>query len=447
VAGQAYRELIAEHADNPLAATLHVDQAATNAELMEKMNLPLGQLGDRTTQLRLVKALVDGDKYLNSILDRRGIALDSDELAKIRRAVASGMQQGHETLARFAKGDYRADPNADRFPPLDSPPNETLTIKMLFDIYNGETKVSPATEKRWIGVLRAFMQFCGHDDVRRVTEDDVLRWKAHLLASGRSNRTIGDVYLASFKAVCNYALRNKLLPSNPAAGVTITQTKRVKKRERGFTETEALTILAATLVPASERTSVEFAAARRWVPWLCAYSGARVNEITQMRAIDLHVVRSEGHDVHCMNITPEAGTVKNGEARDVALHPHLIEMGFLDYVKTRRGRHLFYDPGRYRSGKTGNPHYKKVGEKLAAWVRGIGVDDPNVQPNHGWRHRFKSMSRGKIDADIRDRIQGHALRTEGEEYGDLWAWTMFEQVSKLPKYDVAKLASLVATAS
>ena len=33
-----------------------------------------------------------------------------------------------------------------------------------------------------------------------------------------------------------------------------------------------------------------------------------------------------------IRITPEAGTVKTDEARDVVLHPHLIELGFPEFV-------------------------------------------------------------------------------------------------------------------
>lgn len=120
-----------------------------------------------------------------------------------------------------------------------------------------------------------------------------------------------------------------------------------------------------------------------------------------------------------MFITPEAGSVKDGEARTVALHPHLLEQGFPDAVRGKVGP-LFYDPARYRGGAEGNPQYKKTGEHLAGWVRELGVDDPLVAPNHGWRHRFKSQAREvRMSDEIRDVIQGHVPRTEGETYGDV----------------------------
>jgi hypothetical protein len=71
--------------------------------------------------------------------------------------------------------------------------------------------------------------------------------------------------------------------------------------------------------------------------------------------------------------------------REVPLHSHLIEQGLLDYAKSRGTRPLFYDPGRSRGGKDSNPHYKKVSERIAEWVRSLGIDE-GVAPNHGWRH-------------------------------------------------------------
>lgn len=157
--------------------------------------------------------------------------------------------------------------------------------------------------------------------------------------------------------------------------------KQVKRR--GFTDSEANKILSAALAPCSSLISPEHAAARRWVPWICAYTGARVNEITQLRQEDLLTVA--GH--WAIRITPEAGTVKNNEARLVPLHPHLIDQGFAEYVRKRKFGPLFYSPAR-RKKEFGRTQYETVGRKLAKWVRGLGILDKTVGPNHGWRHRL-----------------------------------------------------------
>jgi hypothetical protein len=54
------------------------------------------------------------------------------------------------------------------------------------------------------------------------------------------------------------------------------------ERDKGFDGKEAETILSATLLKPSDKISIEMAMARRWVPWICAYTGGRVNEITPL---------------------------------------------------------------------------------------------------------------------------------------------------------------------
>ena len=119
-----------------------------------------------------------------------------------------------------------------------------------------------------------------------------------------------------------------------------------------------------------------------------------------------------------LRITPAAGAVKGGKARDVPLNPHLAEQGLIEFVLGCAEGPLFYDAERPRGGSAFNPPYQKVGARLARWVREIGVDDPHVDPNHGWRHLFKTVARRvRMRDEVRDGIAGHAPRTVGEAYG------------------------------
>ena len=83
--------------------------------------------------------------------------------------------------------------------------------------------------------------------------------------------------------------------------------KKTARPHKAFNTDEIKIILRASL--AITDTATASAAARRWVPWLCAYTGARVGEIMQLRGVD--VVEQDG--VNVIAITPEAGTVKMGQ--------------------------------------------------------------------------------------------------------------------------------------
>ena len=157
----------------------------------------------------------------------------------------------------------------------------------------------------------------------------------------RNPRTVRDTYLAAIKAVFRWAKGNAKIAINPTADLQIRVPKRRRTREAGFTDEEAILILRATLEPPPKKLSPERVFARRWIPWLCAYSGARVREIAQLRREDVKMING----IWTMKITPEAGSVKNDNFREVPFHPHLIEQGFLEEALAREGP-LFFNPAR-----------------------------------------------------------------------------------------------------
>jgi len=162
--------------------------------------------------------------------------------------------------------------------------------------------------------------------------------------------------------------------------------------EKAFTDEQAKTILIATLATPSHLISTETRAARRWVPWICAYSGARVNEITSLRPTDIQPFGK----IWCIIIKLEL--TKTDNVRRVPIHRHLVEQGFLEFVEQRRriGLPLFYNPARARGGKNANPQWQKVAERLGDWVRD-SLHVVGVAPNHGWRHLFKAVARACRD--------------------------------------------------
>src|SRR6202043_3594937 len=152
-------------------------------------------------------------------------------------------------------------------------------------------------------------------------------WAEGLINRERSPVTVRDVWVIACRTVFAWAIGKKLISRNPFTGWRITVPKRIITREtKAFTDDEINTVLRAALA-IDPRTKGD--AAKRWCPWLAAYSGARMGELTQLRGVD--IVEQDG--IHAMKISPEAGTTKTGMARTVPLHEHLIEQGFLTFVK------------------------------------------------------------------------------------------------------------------
>jgi integrase len=246
------------------------------------------------------------------------------------------------------------------------------------------------------------------------------------------------VWLPAAKTVFEWGLSQKHIRNNPFATVKIDVPKVAVLREEGkaFRPEEAQVILRASLAITNTRDA--FPRAKRWVMWLCAYSGARSGEITQLRGIDV----TQRGDFYVMKLTPEAGSIKTGNARTVPLHTHLIDQGFVEFVRTQGSGPLFYnaraaDPTEEDPLNPERSPSIKTRGRLGAWVRDLGITDPEVGPTHGWRHTFQRIAdRACIAEKMSDAITGHAAATIGRKYGPPTVEDMAEALKKFPRYVV-----------
>lgn len=316
---------------------------------------------------------------------------------------------------------------------------QSVPLLALYGGYAAAQGVTAGVRIEWRRYIEQLIKHLGQDDASLITTEQLLEWRDALLQENTRTGEQRDPvtvkkYITAIRATLNWAVQERKLPANAAASVVVRVPKKAKLRERDFTEAEAKTILEATLRAPKARLSPSYARAQRWIPWLLAYTGARVNELSQLRGEDIQ----ELEGIWSVRITPEAGTVKAKEARTVPLHEHLISQGFLAIVKANGPGPLFYEPSRQRVDAEGNRHFKKVGERLAKWVRAdVGITDPGIHPNHAWRHTFKSQSYlVDIEERVVDAIQGHAPQTTGRKYGRPPLKALADAIAKLPRYQV-----------
>jgi integrase len=326
-----------------------------------------------------------------------------------------------EAMARTAErdeGDFGGQPShpllTSAEPVIAELPRVSLTG--LFDDYISSRKLlgkGAESERRWDPVFRDLRKFLRHDDARRLTKKDVLNWRDQLLQT-RSPKTVRDVWLTALRTVLNWAVREDRISQNVAADVRQDVQARKRVRERGYTDVEAARLLnAVNVYERGERESQKLADAKRWVPILAAFTGARVTELTQLRKQD--VVKKDGR--WTIRITPDAGSVKTNQFRDVPLHRQIINLGFVEFVEASPSGALFYDEANTKNALTGA---RVVSGRISSWLNGLGVVPAGVAPNHGWRHRFKTVGRELGYSDrVVDAICGHASRTSGDDYGEV----------------------------
>jgi site-specific recombinase XerD len=120
----------------------------------------------------------------------------------------------------------------------------------------------------WRSHVAGFVSYIANDDACSIRRGDVVKWKQHLIELGNTPKTINDSKLAALKTIFRWGVENELLQHNPATGVTICRAKKAGERMLGFEPEETATILRAAVKQANP--------VYRWVPLLCAQSGARV---------------------------------------------------------------------------------------------------------------------------------------------------------------------------
>jgi hypothetical protein len=232
-----------------------------DAELRKAVRPVLADAGE-TAQFLATKRLVLNGEARDSFLDW----LYEDLAAAL-----------HE-LIRVAQGDYRDDKYAERFPKFEGP-DSGETPQQLFDQWVAEKRPALSTVESWSYVFAAMAAHFQDRSAASITADEAQDWISGLVGPKRSGRTVDNNYISASKTIFGWATEHKRTPRNPFANVKVTvQRKRSLRETKAFLPDERRTILKAALGVVDTDTGDK--AARRWVPWLCAYTGARPGEIT-----------------------------------------------------------------------------------------------------------------------------------------------------------------------
>jgi integrase len=264
--------------------------------------------------------------------------------------------------------------------------------------------------------MAKFVKLIEHDEATQVTPQDIVRFKEHLgkkcLAAPTINR-----YLSAIKSPLSWAKDNLKIAANPGAGIKYDSKGGAKKKVRrlGYDDNQARIILLAA--------SRENKSHRRWIPWVCAFTGCRLDEVAGRHARDIKRVGS----TWVLDI-PEG---KNeGAARRIPLHSKLVAEGFIDYWRALpKDGPLFPDLKDGRYGRAGTAT-KNIGRWLRQVQKETGillVEEPRFAPSHSWRHRFKSEARrvGEdrkpiMSEETSDALTGHYEGRVSRDYGEYY---------------------------
>ncbi|KTT37010.1 integrase [Pseudomonas oryzihabitans] len=349
---------------------------------------------------------------------------------------------------------------------------KTKTITEVFEAYrqsrlldgdNRATRTSLAEAK---GTLARFVEMFDDLPVTSITRSTALEYRAKLTAfplqmSGASKLTANELIaraqseglptlsaatirnrLRTVGAILGFAVRMGWIQENPidesgvakAAGAAAGKSKGARRR-KDYTADELGTIFRSPLFTAEgwRPARKDYGKALYWLPILMYYTGARREELCQLRASD--VQQDEG--IPFLSILgladddDDGRTVKTESSRRrVPLHPDLLALGFMDYHKGLPSNgQLFPSLHADRQGYYG----RNIGKTWRSYLQDVVALESSAMPSHGFRHTFKTLSRQVgIPEDVHDAITGHSDGSVSREYGGMPLSRMLEELQRYP---------------
>jgi integrase len=360
----------------------------------------------------------------NQFLASRGEPLAPAAMDMFLRAMVREALGATSLLRRRAAGDYTLSERPTSSMAMPERERTSTAIgytsgMQLFEAYIPVAKLAPETTKRWRGVFTELDAHLAGRGFDALSDGEAQEWVTSLVTPKRSAETVKQINLTALKALGRWAVKQRRIARNPFEDCSIKIPKKTYNRETKAYSTDEIRLILSN-ASAIQDTRSPSMAARRWVFWICAYTGARAGEITQLRGQD--IVERDG--IKAIRITPEAGANKTKRARIVPIHEHLIAQGLLNYAKVKGSGPLFYNGSTSDTANTSsdvtNPKRARsvnVRSNLARWIRSIGISDTEVGPTHGWRHSFKQIAdRCGISDRVSDAITGHTPPSKGREY-------------------------------
>jgi len=247
--------------------------------------------------------------------------------------------------------------------------------------------------------------------------------------------------LRVLSAVLGFGIHLGIIQENPviASGVASRLAKSIAKaggsrRRKDYTREELKVIFSSQLYTSEgwSPPKKDLGRSLYWVPLLALYTGARREELTQLFARD---VKKSPEGISYLSILEadddDERTVKTvGSRRAVPLHPDLITLGFLDYVKgVPKDGQLFPQLTPNSEGWYG----KGFGKHWTKYLRGVVKLETTASPSHGFRHTFKTLCRGAgIPEEVHDALTGHSDGSVSRDYGSMPLERLAKEIPKFP---------------
>ena len=271
-----------------------------------------------------------------------------------------------------------------------SEPTAPRSLASLLEIWKRQRQPAASSQNDMQTAIRLFERVNGPLAFSDITDEHVRKFKSALIDLDLKNATKSKLW-SMMRALLNTAKEDALLAVNPFTNVSLRLEDDSSSR---------VIFNAAELSKLFDRLEDK---EEWWLTRLALYTGARLGEICQLEHED---IRKEA-DHWEINIRDDPAADRRVKTRNslrrVPIHNQLIADGFLDWIKSKKGR-LF--------GLSSSVASKRLNRR----IKSIGIGGKG-KVLHSLRHTFKTAAREVMGEEFNDKITGHAAQSVGQTYG------------------------------
>jgi integrase len=317
-------------------------------------------------------------------------------------------------------------PLAETLPPaIAAAPAGMMLDGELIDLWAKERGVLPQGIAAHRAVARWFYERTARKPVAEIIRADVIAFKTRMIEEGQSAANI-KMKLSRLRTLLQWAFLNDHATANVGTGIVMLDRAVGKNKRTEFDLASLRAIFGSPVFSEGLRPSDGKGEAAYWLPLLALFTGARMEELGQLRPDDVKQHRypdSDGHECTAwvISIREDVGEglrLKNAESeRVVPVHAELVRLGFVQLVTAAKASgqaRLFHELKPNVYGKV----TAKWGEWFTQYRRGVcGVTDKRMV-FHSFRHTFKHYARhAGIIEGVQRQIMGHSSGDVADGYG------------------------------
>jgi integrase len=273
-------------------------------------------------------------------------------------------------------------------------------------------------------VVTRFYSYVGRIAIDRITRAHVVLFKDKLLESGQTGVNT-DKQLTQLRALLSFATQNLLAGGNAAHGVKVGERQHARAARLPFDVPALRAIFSGPVYARGERPDGGAGEAAYWLPLLGLFTGARIEELCQLRPEDIYEEEYSTPDGDTraswvLRITDEGegqGVKNAASVRRIPIHAELLDRGFVGYATSQRGSSRIFPRLKPDNKGAESGNWSKWFSK---YLRRTCKVENRKMVFHSFRHLFKDLCRtASISEEVSDALSGHSSGKVSRRYGGL----------------------------